>query len=49
MQRQKDKQIKHKIKERVDILEKVDKDDIRIDIAKWVTSLSVEKLSCAIH
>ena len=43
MQRQKDKQIKHKIKERVDILEKVDKDDIRIDIAKWVTSLSVEE------
>ena len=43
MQRQKDKQIKHKIKERVDILEKVDKDDIRIDVAKWVTSLSVEE------
>lgn len=43
MQRQKDKQIKHKIKERVDILEKVGKDDIRIDIAKWVTSLSVEE------
>ena len=43
MQRQKDKQIKHKIKERVDILEKVDKDDIRIDIAKWITSLSVEE------
>ena len=43
MQRQKDKQIKHKIRERVDILEKVDKDDIRIDIAKWVTSLSVEE------
>ena len=43
MQRQKNKQIKHKIKERVDILEKVDKDDIRIDVAKWVTSLSVEE------
>ena len=43
MQRQKDKQIKHKIKERVDILEKVDKDDIRIDIAKWVTSLPSEE------
>ena len=43
MQRQKDKQIKHKIKERVDILEKVDKDDIRIDIAKWITSLPSEE------
>lgn len=27
----------------MDILEKVDKDDIRIDVAKWVTSLSVEE------
>lgn len=43
IQRQKDKTIKHKIKERVSVLEKVDKDDIRIDIAKWVTSLSVEE------
>ena len=43
IQRQKDRAIKHKIKERVSVLEKVDKDDIRIDIAKWVTSLPTEE------